>query len=99
MVIEEITEETVSTSPATRQSSSTEDSSKQPRESTGISKSENGKKVVDLRTNSECLQALKEDPEAFRFVPLSQNYLLGDIHLLSLVKSYSIYHEWIMSNI
>ncbi|KAG8484853.1 hypothetical protein CXB51_021246 [Gossypium anomalum] len=66
VVIEEITEETVSTSPATLQSSSTEHSSKQPRESTGISKSENGKKVADLRTNSECLQALKEDPEALR---------------------------------
>ncbi|MBA0708391.1 hypothetical protein Golax_023519 [Gossypium laxum] len=66
VVIEEITEETVSTSPATLQSSSTEHSSKQPRESTGISKSENGNKVADLRTNSECLQALKEDPEALR---------------------------------
>ncbi|KAA3471694.1 outer envelope protein 61-like [Gossypium australe] len=66
VVIEEITEETVSTSPATLQSSSTEHSSKQPRESTGISKSENGKKVADLRTNSEGLQALKEDPEALR---------------------------------
>ncbi|MBA0795196.1 hypothetical protein Gohar_006091 [Gossypium harknessii] len=66
VVIEEITEETVSTSPATLQSSSTEHSSKQPRESTGISKSENGYKVADLRTNSECLQALKEDPEALR---------------------------------
>ncbi|KAH1108942.1 hypothetical protein J1N35_012710 [Gossypium stocksii] len=66
VVIEEITEETVSTSPATLQSSSTEHSSKQPRESTGISKSDNGKKVADLRTNSECLQALKEDPEALR---------------------------------
>ncbi|MBA0762333.1 hypothetical protein Gotri_011967, partial [Gossypium trilobum] len=76
VVIEEITEETVSTSPATLQSSSTEHSSKQPRESTGISKSENGNKVADLRTNSECLQALKEDPEALRFVPLSQNHLI-----------------------
>ncbi|XP_012472878.1 outer envelope protein 61 isoform X1 [Gossypium raimondii] len=66
VVIEEITEETVSTSPATLQSSSTEHSSKQPRESTGISKSENGNKVADLRTSSECLQALKEDPEALR---------------------------------
>lgn len=66
VVIEEITEETVSTSPATLRSSSTEHSSKQPRESTGIAKSENEKKVADLRTNSECLQALKEDPEALR---------------------------------
>ncbi|KAB2015242.1 hypothetical protein ES319_D08G011300v1 [Gossypium barbadense] len=66
VVIEEITEETVSTSPATLRSSSTEHSSKQPRESTGISKSENGNKVADLRTNSECLQAFKEDPEALR---------------------------------
>ncbi|MBA0753993.1 hypothetical protein Gogos_021888, partial [Gossypium gossypioides] len=69
VVIEEITEETVSTSPATVQSSSTEHSSKQPRESTGISKSENGEKVADLRTNSECLQALKEDPEALSADP------------------------------
>lgn len=66
VVIEEITEETLTTSPATLQSSSTEHSSKQPRESTGIAKSENEKKVADLRTNSECLQAFKEDPEALR---------------------------------
>ncbi|MBA0825604.1 hypothetical protein Goarm_010534, partial [Gossypium armourianum] len=77
VVIEEITEETVSTSPATLQSSSTEHSSKQPRESTGISKSENGNKVADLRTNSECLQALKEDPEALRSF---QNFISSADH-------------------
>ncbi|XP_021278477.1 outer envelope protein 61 [Herrania umbratica] len=58
VVIEEITEEAASTS--------SECSLKQPRESTGFSKSEIGKKVSDLTTNSECLQALKDDPEALR---------------------------------
>ncbi|KAK8628999.1 hypothetical protein V6N13_077858 [Hibiscus sabdariffa] len=65
VVIEEITEEDASTCSANLQSS-TEPLLKQPRESTGFSKSESVKNVGDLRTNSECLQALKEDPEALR---------------------------------
>lgn len=60
VVIEEITEEAASTS--------SEYSLKQPLESTGFCKSDIGKKVVDLTTNSECVQALKDDPEALRFV-------------------------------
>ncbi|GMJ00843.1 tetratricopeptide repeat 7, outer envelope protein 61 [Hibiscus trionum] len=66
VVIEEITEEAASTSSANLQSSSTEPLFKQPRESTGFSKSESVKNVGDLRTNSECLHALKEDPESLR---------------------------------
>ncbi|KAK6235307.1 hypothetical protein SCA6_010644 [Theobroma cacao] len=58
VVIEEITEEAASTS--------SEYSLKQPLESTGFCKSDIGKKVVDLTTNSECVQALKDDPEALR---------------------------------
>ncbi|OMO77062.1 Tetratricopeptide-like helical [Corchorus olitorius] len=66
VVIEEITEEAPSTSSFNVKSSSTEYSLKQPQESSGYSKSENGKKVADLTTNSECLQALKDNPEAMR---------------------------------
>ncbi|KAK8615307.1 hypothetical protein V6N13_069083 [Hibiscus sabdariffa] len=66
VVIEEITEEAASTSSANHQSSSTEPLFKQPGESTGFAKSESVKNVGDLRTNSECLQALKEDPESLR---------------------------------
>ncbi|KAE8660350.1 Outer envelope protein 61 [Hibiscus syriacus] len=66
VVIEEITEETASTSSAHLQSSSTEPLLKQPGESSGISKRERVYNVGDLRTNSECLQVLKEDPEAHR---------------------------------
>ncbi|XVF05050.1 hypothetical protein REPUB_Repub05bG0137600 [Reevesia pubescens] len=66
VVIEEITEEAASTSSANLQSSATEYSLKQPRESTEFSKSETGKNVGDVKTNSECLQTLKDDPEALR---------------------------------
>ncbi|XP_039034271.1 outer envelope protein 61-like, partial [Hibiscus syriacus] len=66
VVIEEIIEEAASISSSNLQSPSTEPSLKQPRESTGFSKSESVKNVGDLRTNSECLQALKEDPESVR---------------------------------
>ncbi|OMO51614.1 hypothetical protein CCACVL1_29685 [Corchorus capsularis] len=66
VVIEEITEEAPSTSSFNVKSSSTEYSLKQPQESSGYPKSENGKKVADLTTNSECLQALKDNPEAMR---------------------------------
>lgn len=66
VVIEEITEEVSSTSSANLQSSSTEYSLKKPRESTGFSKSENRKMVGDVMTNTESLQALKDDPEALR---------------------------------
>ncbi|XWS52765.1 hypothetical protein CRYUN_Cryun11dG0100300 [Craigia yunnanensis] len=66
VVIEEITEEAASTSSANLQSSSTEYSLKQPRESTAFSKSESRKNVGDVTTNSESLQALKDDPEALR---------------------------------
>ncbi|XP_022730197.1 outer envelope protein 61-like isoform X2 [Durio zibethinus] len=66
VVIEEITDEAASTSSANLQSSSTEYSLKQPRESTGFFKSEKGGNVGDVTTNSECLQALKDDPEALR---------------------------------
>ncbi|XWS28483.1 hypothetical protein CRYUN_Cryun25bG0073500 [Craigia yunnanensis] len=66
VVIEEITEEAASTSSANLQSSSTEYSLKQPRESTGFSKSESMKNVGDVTTNSESLQALKDNPETLR---------------------------------
>ncbi|XVF69299.1 hypothetical protein PTKIN_Ptkin11bG0069900 [Pterospermum kingtungense] len=66
VVIEEITEEVPSTSSSNLESSSTEYASKQPRESTGFSKSESRKNVADVTTNSESLQALKDDPEALR---------------------------------
>ncbi|XP_022752502.1 outer envelope protein 61-like isoform X1 [Durio zibethinus] len=65
VVIEEITEEAASTS-AILQSSSNEYSVKQPQQSTGFSKSEGRKNAGDVTTNSECLQALKDDPEALR---------------------------------
>ncbi|KAE8676430.1 hypothetical protein F3Y22_tig00111614pilonHSYRG00146 [Hibiscus syriacus] len=65
LVIEEIIEEPASTS-SNLQSPSTEPLLEQPRESNGFSKSESVKNVGDLRTNSECLQALKEDPESLR---------------------------------
>lgn len=66
VVIEEITEEAPSTSSANLQSSSTESSFKQPQKSTGFSKNDSGKNVGDMTTNSECLQALKDDPESLR---------------------------------
>ncbi|XVE79145.1 hypothetical protein DITRI_Ditri14bG0034400 [Diplodiscus trichospermus] len=68
VVIEEITEEASSTSTANLQSSSTEYSLKQPRESTGFSKSKSENREIegDMTTNSERLRALKDDPEALR---------------------------------
>ncbi|XP_039029415.1 outer envelope protein 61-like [Hibiscus syriacus] len=66
LVIEEIIEEPASTSSSNLQSPSTEPLLKQPRESNGFSKSESVKNVGDLRINSDCLQALKEDPDSLR---------------------------------
>lgn len=90
VVIEEITEEVSSTSSANLQSSSTEYSLKKPRESTGFSKSENRKMVGDVMTNTESLQALKDDPEALRFIFIISKFsvrffvcLVWQCHILS----------------
>ncbi|XP_057954511.1 outer envelope protein 61 [Malania oleifera] len=66
LIIEEITEEMPSVSSENNENSSTEYSVMQPRESSGCSMSHSETDSGGPTTNSEYLQALKDDPETVR---------------------------------
>ncbi|CAB4283106.1 unnamed protein product [Prunus armeniaca] len=66
LVIEEITEEVETVPSANHKSSSTNHSPAQPKESNDISKTRIAAKPEVLPTNSEHLEALKNNPEAIR---------------------------------
>ncbi|KAG6778109.1 hypothetical protein POTOM_017959 [Populus tomentosa] len=66
VIIEEITDEAETVSSENLKSTSTEYQVKQPRESADISKSGKGGRNGSSATNSEPLEALKDDPEAIR---------------------------------
>jgi hypothetical protein len=65
-LFEEITDEAETVSSENLKSTSTEYQVKQPRESADISKSGKGGRDGSSATNSEPLEALKDDPEAMR---------------------------------
>lgn len=79
LVIEEITEEAVST--GNGNCSGSEYSVTQPEESSTRDKSRSGINHEGLTTNSEYLQTLKDDPEAIRFVSVYK----GIVHLIALL--------------
>lgn len=66
LVIEEITEEVGTMTSENLKNSSTEYSVTQPREGVDASNSGSRASSGGLATNSESLQALKDDPEAVR---------------------------------
>ncbi|KAK9279715.1 hypothetical protein L1049_013397 [Liquidambar formosana] len=66
LVIEEIIEEVETPSSENHGASSSEYSVTQPRETSGTSKNQSKTNGGSLTTDSECLQALKDDPEAIR---------------------------------
>uniref|UniRef100_A0A5B7AIE3 Putative outer envelope protein 61 n=1 Tax=Davidia involucrata TaxID=16924 RepID=A0A5B7AIE3_DAVIN len=66
LVIEEITEEVETVSAENWERSSTEYSVSQPQETSSCSKSQTEINSGAPSTNSECLQALKDDPETIR---------------------------------
>lgn len=68
LVIEEITEEVETMSSGNHNSSYMGYSGVQPRENGNSSKSQTAVNNGGIRTNLESLQALKNDPEAIRFV-------------------------------
>lgn len=76
LVIEEITEEAVST--GNGKCSAMENCVTQPQKNGACRKSQSGTNGEDLTTNSEYLQTLKDDPEAIRFVSIHK----GIVHLI-----------------
>lgn len=80
LVIEEITEEVETVPSANHKSSSTNHSPAQPKESNDISKTRIATKPEILPTNSEHLEALKNNPEAIRFV-----LFVNKLHLLIMI--------------
>lgn len=68
LVIEEITEEVETLGSGIQNSSYMEYSGVQPRENGNSSKSQTAVNNGGITTNLESLQALKDDPEAIRFV-------------------------------
>lgn len=80
LVIEEITEEVETVPSANHKSSSTNHSPAQPKESNDISKTRIAAKPEVLPTNSEHLEAFKNNPEAIRFV-----LFVNKLHLLIMI--------------
>lgn len=72
LVIEEITEEEETVSSENYDGSTAKYSVSPPQESSGSSKSQAGINIEAPSTNAECVQALKDDPEAMRFVCLHE---------------------------
>lgn len=75
LVIEEITEEEESKSSENYEGSTAKYSVSPPRETSGSSKSQAGINIEAPSTNAACVQALKDDPEAVRFVACMKGLL------------------------
>lgn len=72
LVIEEITEEEETASSENCDRSTAKYSVSPPQETSGSSTSQSGINIESPSTNAECVQALKDDPEAIRFVCLHE---------------------------
>lgn len=74
LVIEEINEEDETVSSDNNASSSTENLVAQSQKTSDSSRSQNLVNNGGLSNNAECLQALKDNPEAIRYVSFVRNF-------------------------